>query len=93
MPTPAVEPADVSNAVLFLISDEARYVTGLQFKVDAGVTINWGFEGTFVNRHEGNAIPPAIESPYRDRVKPIGWAADEHSFVGRISCVALPTAR
>jgi SDR family mycofactocin-dependent oxidoreductase len=40
MPTPAVEPVDVSNAVLFLISDEARYVTGLQFKVDAGVTIN-----------------------------------------------------
>src|SRR5947209_13195821 len=40
MPTPAVEPGDVSNAVLFLISDESRYVTGLQFKVDAGVTIN-----------------------------------------------------
>src|SRR5947209_2341111 len=40
MPTPAVEPAHVSNAVLFLLSDEARYVTGLQFKVDAGVTIN-----------------------------------------------------
>jgi SDR family mycofactocin-dependent oxidoreductase len=40
MPTPAIEPADVSNAVLFLLSDEARYVTGLQFKVDAGVTIN-----------------------------------------------------
>lgn len=40
MPTPAVESTDVSNAVLFLISDESRYVTGLQFKVDAGVTIN-----------------------------------------------------
>jgi SDR family mycofactocin-dependent oxidoreductase len=40
MPTPAVEPADVSNAVLFLMSDESRWVTGLQFKVDAGVTIN-----------------------------------------------------
>jgi SDR family mycofactocin-dependent oxidoreductase len=40
MPTPAVEPTDVSNAVLFLISDESRYVTGLQFKVDAGVAIN-----------------------------------------------------
>lgn len=40
MPTPAVAPVDVSNAVLFLISDESRYVTGLQFKVDAGVTIN-----------------------------------------------------
>ena len=40
MPTPCVEPVDVSNAVLFLISDESRFVTGLQFKVDAGVTIN-----------------------------------------------------
>ncbi|OMB96551.1 mycofactocin-coupled SDR family oxidoreductase [Mycobacterium colombiense] len=40
MPTPAVEPVDVSNAVLYLLSDESRYVTGLQFKVDAGVTIN-----------------------------------------------------
>ncbi|MFC5745840.1 mycofactocin-coupled SDR family oxidoreductase [Actinomadura rugatobispora] len=35
---PAVEPRDVSNAVLFLASDEARYVTGLQFTVDAGGT-------------------------------------------------------
>ncbi len=32
-------PADVSNAVLFLASDEARYVTGLEFTVDAGNTI------------------------------------------------------
>lgn len=39
MPTPCVEPTDVSNAVLYLISDEARFVTGMQFKVDAGVTI------------------------------------------------------
>jgi enoyl-[acyl-carrier-protein] reductase (NADH) len=34
-----IEAIDVSNAVLYLVSDEARYVTGLQFKVDAGVTI------------------------------------------------------
>lgn len=39
LPVPMVEAIDVSNAVLFLISDEARYVTGLQFTVDAGVTI------------------------------------------------------
>jgi NAD(P)-dependent dehydrogenase (short-subunit alcohol dehydrogenase family) len=34
-----IEPRDVSNAVLFLASDEARYVTGLEFTVDAGCTI------------------------------------------------------
>ncbi|MEU6198611.1 mycofactocin-coupled SDR family oxidoreductase [Streptomyces sp. NPDC047061] len=36
MPIGWVEPLDISNAVLFLASDEARYVTGLQFRVDAG---------------------------------------------------------
>jgi SDR family mycofactocin-dependent oxidoreductase len=36
MPIPYVEPIDVSNAVLFLASDEARYVTGMQLRVDAG---------------------------------------------------------
>jgi len=36
MPIPYVEPADISNAVLFLASDEARYVTGMQLRVDAG---------------------------------------------------------
>ena len=40
MPTPFIEPVDTSNAVLFLISDESRFVTGLQFKVDAGVSIS-----------------------------------------------------
>ena len=35
----AIEARDVSNAVLFLASDEARYVTGLEFTVDAGCTI------------------------------------------------------
>ena len=35
-----MEPRDVSNAVLFLASDEARYVTGTELKVDAGFTTN-----------------------------------------------------
>jgi (+)-trans-carveol dehydrogenase len=36
MPIATVEPRDVSNAVLFLASDEARYVTGATLPVDAG---------------------------------------------------------
>jgi SDR family mycofactocin-dependent oxidoreductase len=34
-----VDARDISNAVLFLASEEARYVTGLEFIVDAGSTI------------------------------------------------------
>jgi SDR family mycofactocin-dependent oxidoreductase len=36
MGNPYVEPEDIANAVLFLISDESRYVTGMQLRVDAG---------------------------------------------------------
>jgi SDR family mycofactocin-dependent oxidoreductase len=39
LPVEATQPRDISNAVLFLASDEARYVTGLEFTVDAGNTI------------------------------------------------------
>jgi NAD(P)-dependent dehydrogenase (short-subunit alcohol dehydrogenase family) len=39
LPVELVEPRDISNAVLFLASDEAQYVTGLEFTVDAGNTI------------------------------------------------------
>jgi len=39
LPVPWVEPVDISNAVLFLASDEARYVTGTELKVDAGYTV------------------------------------------------------
>jgi len=39
LPVPWVEPLDISNAVLFLASDEARYVTGVTLPVDAGYTI------------------------------------------------------
>jgi SDR family mycofactocin-dependent oxidoreductase len=39
LPAVMAEPVDISNAVLFLVSDESRFVTGLEFKVDAGVTL------------------------------------------------------
>ncbi|MCE0767607.1 mycofactocin-coupled SDR family oxidoreductase [Pseudonocardia kujensis] len=36
---PWVEPVDISNAVLFLASDEARYITGVTLPVDAGALV------------------------------------------------------
>ncbi|WP_040795871.1 mycofactocin-coupled SDR family oxidoreductase [Nocardia higoensis] len=36
IPVPWVDPADVSHAVVYFASDESRYVTGQQLKIDAG---------------------------------------------------------
>ena len=36
LPVPAIEAVDISNAVLHLVSDEGRYVTGTTHVVDAG---------------------------------------------------------
>ncbi len=41
MKVPWVEPEDISNMVLFLASDEARYITGTQQRVDAGGYLKW----------------------------------------------------
>ena len=41
MKVPYVEPEDITNAVLCLASDEARYVTGMQLRVDAGGYLKW----------------------------------------------------
>lgn len=38
IPIPYVEPVDISNALVFLASDEARYITGITLAVDAGAT-------------------------------------------------------
>jgi SDR family mycofactocin-dependent oxidoreductase len=38
MGIPWLEPVDISNAVVFLASDEARYITGAVFPVDAGMS-------------------------------------------------------
>nr|THJ67628.1 NAD(P)-dependent oxidoreductase [Rhodococcus qingshengii] len=35
-----VEPEDITNTVAYLLSDEARYVTGLAMTVDAGITLH-----------------------------------------------------
>jgi SDR family mycofactocin-dependent oxidoreductase len=39
LPVPYVQPVDISNAILFLVSDEARYITGVTLPVDAGYTV------------------------------------------------------
>ncbi|SDC21955.1 (+)-trans-carveol dehydrogenase [Geodermatophilus telluris] len=39
MPVPWVEAGDISNAVLWLVSDDARFVTGVQLPVDAGSVV------------------------------------------------------
>jgi NAD(P)-dependent dehydrogenase (short-subunit alcohol dehydrogenase family) len=38
MPVPMIEPIDISNAIAWLESDEARYVAGVTPPVDAGFT-------------------------------------------------------
>jgi (+)-trans-carveol dehydrogenase len=39
LPVPWAEVEDITNAVLFLVSDEARYITGVALPVDGGTTI------------------------------------------------------
>jgi len=39
LPIGWVEPEDISNAILFLTSDEARYITGVTLPVDAGALL------------------------------------------------------
>lgn len=36
LPVELIEPVDISNAILFLVSDDGRYVTGITLPVDAG---------------------------------------------------------
>jgi SDR family mycofactocin-dependent oxidoreductase len=39
LPVEMVEPIDISNAIAFLVSDDARYITGVTLPVDAGFTV------------------------------------------------------
>jgi SDR family mycofactocin-dependent oxidoreductase len=38
MPVPLMDPVDISNGVLYLASDEGRYVTGICLPIDCGLT-------------------------------------------------------
>jgi NAD(P)-dependent dehydrogenase (short-subunit alcohol dehydrogenase family) len=43
LPTPWTQVDDISNAVLFLASDEGRFITGVALPVDAGYMVGrWG---------------------------------------------------
>jgi SDR family mycofactocin-dependent oxidoreductase len=37
LPVPWIEPEDVAQAVVFLVSEKARYLTGTEFVIDAGL--------------------------------------------------------
>jgi SDR family mycofactocin-dependent oxidoreductase len=39
MPIPFIDPLDVSNLVAFLASDDSRYITGLNIRIDAGAML------------------------------------------------------
>lgn len=39
LPVPWVDPVDVSKALLFLVSDDARYITGASLPIDAGANV------------------------------------------------------
>ncbi|CAJ1586042.1 mycofactocin-coupled SDR family oxidoreductase [[Mycobacterium] wendilense] len=41
LPVPWSEPSDISDAILFLISDQACNITGVSLPVDAGQSIRW----------------------------------------------------
>jgi NAD(P)-dependent dehydrogenase (short-subunit alcohol dehydrogenase family) len=34
-----LQPSDISDAVAFLVSDQAKWITGTEVKVDAGFTL------------------------------------------------------
>ena len=39
LPIEILQPEDIANAVAWLVSDEARFITGIQLPLDAGFTI------------------------------------------------------
>lgn len=47
LPLPWIEPVDISNGLLYLVSDMGRYVTGIELPIDAGTV------------HQPAGVPPA----------------------------------
>jgi SDR family mycofactocin-dependent oxidoreductase len=43
MPIPFIDPVDISNLVVYLVSDESRYMTGMNLRVDAGAMLKTSF--------------------------------------------------
>jgi NAD(P)-dependent dehydrogenase (short-subunit alcohol dehydrogenase family) len=39
LPVDMIEAVDVSNAIAWLVSDDARFITGVTLPVDAGFTV------------------------------------------------------
>lgn len=39
LPLPILQPEDIANAVAFLVSDEAKFITGIAWPLDAGFTV------------------------------------------------------
>ncbi|VEG45539.1 carveol dehydrogenase [Mycolicibacterium flavescens] len=39
LPLPILQPEDVAHAVAFLVSEEAKFITGIQWPLDAGFTV------------------------------------------------------
>ena len=69
LPVNTLDPADISEAVLYLASDAARYVTGQQLKVDAGALLTYTSSGAPADSPEGPLCPapsaPACCGPRR----------------------------
>ena len=63
LPIPWVEPVDISNAVLWLASDEARYVTGVTLPVDAGFNQKVGGTPPCCPNRSTGSHAPATPSP------------------------------
>jgi SDR family mycofactocin-dependent oxidoreductase len=39
LPLPILQPEDIANAVAFLVSDQAKFITGIQWPLDAGFSV------------------------------------------------------